>query len=198
MGAANHHLIFDLLDDIQGAMIEIGCAAWGGSTDCFAAVARLDPRFTFHAVDVNPKAFGHAQAVSARVPRMSAHQMTGEAFLAEEFPKTGQKICFAYLDNYDWNYDEGKEHEQPWVTEQRQAYESMGLEYSNAASARAHLEQTKLITDLAADRCVILFDDTFHDSRQLLGKGMTAVPYLQEQGWKIIEKTNLSMALANY
>ena len=199
MGANRHHYILERIDDLRGSIIEIGSG--GASTDFYAALAACLDRFTFYAVDPNHRAYEYAKRLAKMIPRMTAYNLTGERFFSEEYPKISSPICFAYLDNHDWNYDElTAGQEQPWIASQRSEYELMGIEYSNKASAQAHLDQTKEIIRYAADRCVILFDDTYDTGRTmgLQGKGMTAVPYLLENGWKIVDQTNLSIALSNY
>jgi len=199
MGANNHHHILSVMDDLSGAIIEIGTAAWGGSTDCFATLAACHDRFTFHTVDTGDGPHAYASALAKRIPRMLVHKMTGEVFLSEVYPSLSHPICYAYLDNYDWNYDEGKAGpEQDWITEQRRSYEAMGLEYSNAASAQAHLMQTMELIKFAGPRCIILYDDTYQIRSKWHGKGMIAIPHLLEKGWKIVEKTDLSVGLSNY
>lgn len=199
MGANRHHFIIEKIDELEGTIVEIGSG--GASTDFYAAIAACLDRFTFYAIDPNQKAYRYAKRLSKSIPRMRAYNLTGEQFLREEFPMISSPICFAYLDNHDWNYDEfNSTGEQPWITVQRQEYKIMGIEYSNRASAQAHLDQTIEILRYAADRCIILFDDTYDTGKSmgLQGKGMTAVPYLLEQGWNIVDQTNLSIALSNY
>ena len=199
MGANRHQYLIDRIDDLEGAIIEIGSG--GASTNFFAAITFCLEKFSFFAVDPSPRAYDTASKLSTRVPRMTAYQMKGEDFLTKEYPHISSKICFAYLDNHDWNYDEQTpKDEQPWVANQRSEYSRMGIEYSNRASAQAHLDQTKEILRYASERCIILFDDTYDTGKTmgLQGKGMTAVPYLLERGWKIVDKTNLSIGLSNF
>ncbi len=76
-------------------------------------------------------------------------------------------ICFVYMDGADYhNGTQG-----PAVDE-----------YSVAA----HLEAAVEIEKRAAERCVIIFDDTNYKGWRCLGKGAFAVPYLIGRGFEVL------------
>ena len=113
------------------------------------------------------------------------------------------KIRVLYLDNFDWIYYE-PENMPPWVQKQIMRYASFDLIMNNENSQKAHLEQTKLIASVAAEKCVIHFDDTrlvpTHENtpRHFDGKGGTAVPWLVSQGWRVLYGDNSNIACANF
>ncbi len=132
---------------------------------------------------------------------MEAYLMSGENFLKNVFPKMNQKICYAYLDNFDWNgYEENPKDEWPdWMIEIYNKYKNLGLDLTQKNSAEVHLEQTKLILNHCADKCIIHFDDTYGDLETYhIGKGQLAVPYLRNNGWNILSSQNGSVIMANY
>jgi hypothetical protein len=113
--------------------------------------------------------------------------MKGEDFMKNVFPTLkDEKIVFAYLDNFDYIYDEirGK----AFVNKQIQLYSTYNIQMNNENSKKAHLEQAQHVHNQSADDCFILFDDTFLNKKgEYDGKGTTGITWLQEHGWKIVE-----------
>ena len=119
--------------------------------------------------------------------------MTGEQFLRDHLK---EKICYAYLDNFDYIYDPNN---LPWWVEgQIKRYSELGVEMNNTNSQHAHLLQATLCNIIAQDRCVIQLDDTWKTKETWTGKGGTAVPYLIDQGWKAVYTNERSVALINF
>jgi hypothetical protein len=87
----------------------------------------------------------------------------------------GRQVCFAWLDGYDWPYDD-----LPPDVLGRQAteYEQAGLVYSKQASQQSHLTIARLIAPWMAVGGVVAFDDTWQVGGGWDGKGGTAVPWL--------------------
>jgi hypothetical protein len=197
MGARNHHLISRYLDQLKGAIVEIGAGRGEGSTDFFAGIAAARPEFQYHSVDFDPEAHKIINRYKNHIANMHAHQLRGEDFLADHILPTGEKICWAYLDNFDWNYYEG---EPPmYVQRQIARYQEFGLVMNNANSQQAHLDQAKLVAAAAAERCVIHFDDTrTWDGVAFDGKGGTAVPWLLSQGWHLLHQSTSNIACCNF
>ena len=130
---------------------------------------------------------------SDRIDNCHAFCMTGEEFLRTQLT---EKICYAYLDNFDYIYDPNN---LPWWVEgQIKRYQQLGVEMNNTNSQHAHLLQAKMCVANAQDRCVIQLDDTFKHGNTWSGKGGTAVPYLVDQGWKIVYTHEQSVALINF
>ena len=77
-------------------------------------------------------------------------------------------------------------------------YRELGVDMNNTNSQQAHLLQAQMCNLNAQDRCVIQLDDTFKRGDTWTGKGGTAVPYLVDQGWKIVYTHEQSVALINF
>lgn len=205
MGARNHHLIVDYLDQLSGSIVEIGAGRCEGSTDFFAGIAACRPDLTYHSVDFDPEPHKVMGKYAVKLPNMTAHQMLGEQFLEDILIPSGERVCWAYLDNFDWIYY-APEDQPVWLQKQIMRYAQFDLIMNNENSQRAHLVQTQLIASIAADRCVIHFDDTRvvrADQEQGIprsydGKGGTAVPWLLTQGWRVIHGDNSNVACANF
>lgn len=73
-----------------------------------------------------------------------------------------RKIDFLFLDSYDYCGDE-----------------------ENVRKCHEHqLNKVKAVTDKLNDRCLILIDDVFNE--QWNGKGKLSIPYLLENGFKVL------------
>jgi hypothetical protein len=203
MGARSHHLIVEYLDQLQGSIVEIGAGRCEGSTDFFAGIAACRPDLQYHSVDFDPEAHKVMGKYALKISNMHAHLMRGEDFLANILVPSGERVCWAYLDNFDWIYY-APDDMPPWVQKQIMRYASFDLIMNNENSQAAHLEQTKLIASIAAERCVIHFDDTRlvpayeNIPRHFDGKGGTAVPWLVSQGWRVLYGDNSNIACANF
>ena len=202
MGASNYNYILNHIHSLKGAIVEIGSSRGEGSTEFFAGLVYGFPdKFIFHTVDFSENEYRRALRLTSNIKNMFAHKAIGEPWLEHEFPKFNQKICYAYLDNADWNWYENNanENEPNWIKEQRLLYINNGVEYSNNASSNAHLAQSKFIHSNACSRCIIQFDDTWQENNLYTGKGGLAIPWLLANGWKIIDQNNhMSIALSNY
>lgn len=196
MGARSHHYILKHLDDLEGSIVEIGCGRGEGSTDFYAGLAVGCKKFIHHAVDFDPDAYHVANNYSTLITNSHAHMMTGEEFLRSVFPALNEKICYAYLDNFDYNYDPANP---PWwVQEQIKRYREYGIDMTNENSELAHLTQTQLIVPYAANKCIIHLDDTFIQNNIWKGKGARAVPWLIDNNWKIVYSYSYTVALSNF
>lgn len=199
MGARKHHYILEHLDQLKGSLVEIGAGRSEGSTDFYAGLAAGKPDLQYHSVDFDPEAMTVMKSYADRIANMHAYQMLGEKFLQEVFPGLNEQIAYAYLDNFDWIFVPIP----PWVESQIRRYREFDLVLNNENSQLAHYNQTKLIVEHAADRCIIQFDDTFvvrDEKEQTIysGKGGTAVPYLVSLGWRVVYRESNSVALANW
>ena len=165
---------------LQGSVVEIGSERGEGSTAFLSSFCK-QLGLKFYSVDFEQEAYLKAKGT----PNTIAVHSTGEEFL-KNFPKN-EKICYAYLDNYDWNYGHEDLHNR-----QKKTYELYGLTLSNENSQKAHLDQTILISHLSADKCIISFDDTFYDNelKCVSGKGGTAHDWLTGEGWSNYKNTD--------
>jgi hypothetical protein len=196
MGARSHHYILQHLDQLEGSIVEIGCGRGEGSTDFYAGLVVGVTKFKHHAVDFDREAYTVAQSYADQIENSFAYMMTGEEFLQSVFPTLNEKVCYAYLDKFDWNYDTSTE--QWWHIEQKKQYAKYGITMNNENSQLAHLTQTQLLLSHCAKKCIIHFDDTYY-TNMWTGKGGTAVPFLLEHNWKIVYNNNMTtVALANF
>jgi hypothetical protein len=102
-------------------------------------------------------------------------------FLRGDWPLDAGWIKFAYLDSWDWPY---ANMDPRHLAEAVARYASLGLELTEDASARHHLDLAKEVESLAAPGAVIVFDDTWVDKNgKPDGKGRDAVPWLMDNGW---------------
>lgn len=193
MGARSHHYILQHLDELEGSIVEIGCGRGEGSTDFYAGLVVGVKKFRHHAVDFDREPYTVAQAYADQIENSFAYMMTGEEFLQSVFPALNEKVCYAYLDNFDWNYDTRTEQ-----FEQKNQYAKYGIVMNNENSQLAHLTQTQLLLPHCAKKCIIHLDDTYHTTKWE-GKGGTAVPFLLEHNWKIVYNNRMNtVALANF
>ena len=199
MGAKLHTKLLEYLPNLSdGILLEIGSDRGEGSTPFFAGLVYGTTR-ELYAVDPSDYVEQNVKYLVEQIPNVHFFKSTGEDFL-KEFDK---KIAYAYLDNYDWNAaeDELTATWEEWISDMINEYTQRGEKHSNEKCKQVHLEQAKLIAKLAADKCIIQFDDTYGNlDEHLLGKGATAVPWLLDNGWKTVHVSDQGGAwiLANY
>lgn len=200
MGAQLHYLILDYIEDLEGSIIEIGGYKGEGSTDFYAGLTYGLDKFKFYTIDIDNQVFLRTHPLAKKIPGMASYLMSGEKFLTEVFPEFNEKVCYAYLDNFDWNPYENQPKEQwpNWMIDLEEEYTRAGLSLTQKNSAEVHLEQAKLIEKHAATKCIIQFDDTYGDVNHLEGKGMLAVPYLKNNGWKMLVCEHGTVVMSNY
>lgn len=170
---------------IKGAVLEVGSDRFEGSTAHFASICK-ELGVPFYSVDCEPGAHERAKSV----PGTNAFLATGEAFLETEWPKinqsTGSRFSFVFLDNFDFLI---KSFKWEWEGQTRQTYQNLGLELNNENSQKAHLAQAQLVQPWLEQDAIIGFDDTWQKPDGTFdGKGGTAVPWLLEQGYFILEQ----------
>lgn len=203
MGAGAYDIILDydhILD--HNAIVELGANSLGpggdGSTSFFAAYLFNKPTVKFYTVDSDPGTIHTLDRYQKLMPDRF-HAWCGDAL--EMLDQITEPVAFAYLDNFDY-IPPGCE-DADWMLAMIENYRTRwGIELNNTNSAQAHLAQTKKIVEMAADQCVILFDDTWNvaegktfagliqpgtDHQDWYGKGATAVPWLLSQGWSVIK-----------
>lgn len=98
-------------------------------------------------------------------------------------------IGFAYLDSFDYIPPDSEEAD--WMINMINNYRRSGITLTNENSARIHLEQTKLISSKSAEKCVIMFDDTWR-----ISTGTTFSPSIcKEQPWRISALENEGISI---
>lgn len=115
------------------------------------------------------------------------HTMKGEDFLQNY----NEPIYYIYLDAFDF-YHGGHSDERKSKYEK---YLSCEITPDDTLCHEMHLQCCKNIIGKCNDKTIIVFDDILDDNKR--GKGVTAVPYLVDNGFKIIEysKKHHSMVL---
>lgn len=185
MGAQAYDLIDDF--DLKGSVVEIGTERGEGSTKYLAAACKeAGNKFYTVDFDLNAPSF----------PSLNQYRMRGEMFFEDHFPDD-EKICFAYLDGFDWVWPT-LEGILDWQLDQIEHYATYGITMNNENSQLSHLSLTQSVVESAADKCVILFDDTYlkapdYENLSFDGKGGMACDWLIEQGW---EQIHLSQPVA--
>ena len=189
MGAKKYNLIDNY--NLTGSVVEIGTERGEGSTDYLSkACKKTGNKFYTIDFDINVPRFKDAEQ----------YFMTGEKFFDSVFPED-EKICFAYLDGFDWIWEPEEEVQPLWITEQIDYYKTYGIEMNNDNSQLSHLNITKEVEKHAADKCIILFDDTFHTGSHYDGKGGTACHWLlarSKRWYKIHMEGNGAHAFCNW
>lgn len=196
MGARAYTIIEQYKTHLEGSVIEIGSDRGEGSTRYLFEFCKRN-HLNFYTIDID-------EAVHEGVLSFcdTAFRMSGQYFLDYLFPDFNEKICFAYLDNFDYIFKsiEGKD----WVNKQIEHYKSKNLTMNNYNSKRHHLEQAKRLISHAADTCFVLFDDTWElkhprtDDRCYDGKGGFAIPYLLSCGFRVFSKSKNEVPHKSY
>lgn len=173
MGARAYRYL-SLYKPSPGCLIEVGSERGEGSTAWLADYSKRHG-LRFYTADIDPEAHGRAREITA-----GARLTTGVELL-----KRVGSVSVAYLDGYDWIPPWATVEE--WVNLQRSRYRQLGIDHSNEACEAVHLEEAELVARKATDRCVVICDDTFRDDGRWRGKGALAVPYLQAEGFEIVD-----------
>jgi hypothetical protein len=174
------------IKDQNALFLEIGSARMGDdqSTSWLAELAQtIGTKLV--TVDLNREHFQHA----GMVPNVDAYNSSGEQFLMQHYDNfyPSKKICFAYMDNFDWDWH--PEITPDWIHAQIAQYKKdFGITMNNVNSQAAHLLQAIEIERRTADKCLIIFDDTFFNKAwgDYSGKGGAAVPYLVAKGFNVV------------
>tara|TARA_Y100001938_G_scaffold147304_1_gene228181 strand:- start:593 stop:1267 length:675 start_codon:yes stop_codon:yes gene_type:complete len=173
------------LEKMKGDIIEIGSERGEGSTTFLKSFANQNS-MNFYTVDLDKNVYDGAKSIVGK----DAFNMTGEEFLENVYPNldsSSGKICFAYLDNFDYIFPEIESRN--FVKEQIELYKTYDVEMNNDNSKLAHLKQSKLIHKYKSDNCFILFDDTYINHQgNYSGKGGTSIPWLLDNGWEILNE----------
>ena len=188
----------DYIDRIdRGAWVEIGVDRGEGSTQFFSNLAK-DHATRFYAVDADIDQITRIQnmlKVDDQIPdHITVIHSTGEKFL-KEFGENaqGNKISFAYLDNFDWDYQLNDAGESPGVyQDHKNNYRNkFGLEMTNMNSQIAHLAQAIQLVPLMTDNAVVVCDDTWYIPQEGIysGKCSAAIPFLLMSGFKELDRS---------
>lgn len=168
MGGLGYVLCERIVLPEQGCFVEVGTDNGEGSTLFLLRAAEMQER-PFWSIDINP-----ARALSP------VWSLTGDG--ARVIPTIAGPIAFAYLDSHDWPYS--------WIDTngaQGKEYAARGQELTCEASQAAHLAQAQAVHAKSLVGSVVVFDDTWRRVLGWAGKGGTAIPWLLQHGWELLE-----------
>jgi len=194
MGAGAYDIILDynhILD--HRAVVELGSNSLGpsgdGSTGFFAGYVFNKPSTKFYTMDMEPGIISSLNRFQKLMPDRF-HAWCGDPL----------ELLDSVTEPFDY-IPPGCE-DADWMLDMIENYRARGTDLNNANSAAVHLAQAQKVVEKVADRCVIMFDDTWNihtgktfeglvkpgtDTEGWYGKGATAVPWLLSQGWSVIE-----------
>lgn len=159
-------------------ILEIGSERGEGSTLWLFNFAK-EAGLNFVTVDLDEGSYNNAREIVGS----SAFLMSGEDFL--DGTNLLSPVSFAYLDNFDWIWEQWKDAE--WILNAVRHYASRNLVLNNLNSQLAHLRQSMKLLPKLDDTCAILFDDTWQRWDDTYdGKGGAAVPFLLAHGFQDI------------
>ena len=171
----NHIDKIDIVHDI----LEIGSDRTDGSTPVLAKIAR-DTNKILYSVDMDPKNIS-INTEKYKDDPVKFYNLKGEDFLDQN---KDLKFSIVLLDNFDWNWDP---YNMPdWMEYLISSYkEDFNLEMNNVNSQQAHLLQCLKLTDMFAEQCMVICDDTWWEDKKgiYLGKCGAAIPYLLSLGF---------------
>ena len=204
MGALSHSAMNQYREYIgDGVAVEVGCSVPDkiSSSQWFGNYFS-EEGIEYHGFDVVENIVETLNRHFAHKPEIYFHLKDWK----EGFKELTKPIAFAYLDSFDY-IPPGMEESQ-MIKRQRPLYKQRGTELTNENSEDFHLELAQWVHERAADKCLILLDDTFKieetktfaqkiaEGRQRghtyedgwFGKGRTAIPWLESQGWRILPR----------
>lgn len=118
-----------------------------------------------------------------------AHHSDGAAFIRA----LDEPIAVLYLDNFDVVYNE--KHRESLMRRVGSAYEDNAETLNNERAAAVHLEQAEAAMPLLTRPAFVGFDDTMVRDGALWGKGATAVPFLEAEGFTVVARCEDGLVL---
>lgn len=171
MSSAGHSLIDRVDVAPDECVVEVGSDRGEGSGALRKFCA--DRGWQFVSVDVRPGA-GDVCA-------------TGEEWLESRSPRN-LRVRFAYLDNFDWPYDEMDPARLGTVVAQ---YAARGVRLTKTGSMAAHLRQMIALHRLTPAGAWVVIDDTWVGNGRWHGKGTWAVAWARENGWRVADRRGI-------
>ena len=171
-------------EDLKGkTIIEIGTVRefldGQNSTECFIKLC-IEKDMKLITVDMDEKCSNNAKTLCEKYD-FSCEIITAKG---EDYLKTKKSFDYIYLDGYD--YDHGQ-HSQ----ERQDRYNHyMSTDINNEECWQSHLSMVELLCKISNKNSVICFDDIINHE---VGKGVTAIPYLNMKGWKIKNQSKTSV-----
>jgi len=157
-------------------LVEIGSTRGGGSTTALVKLAdRCD--FCFTTCDILP---GRAKAALVKADDCRGHDavcLDGAVFLAT---LEDDSLAGVYLDAFDLVV--------PHTMKYRPVYAGFGLKFTQENCEAMHLACAKELVSKVCKGGLVCIDDTGIKEEKFHGKGATAVPYLLEHGFVLIDR----------
>jgi len=167
--------------------VEIGSERGHGSTEAHCMLCnRLG--YSFITVDVDPGVCANSKKIIKLInEEFEGHNESGEDFLSEY----KSEINVLYLDAFDLGHMRGRP-VGDYVSDTIDTYTRRGVSLSTPNSHLAHLTMVENAIDKMAEGGIIIFDDVYVEEYDLpagpfKGKGETAIPYLLDKGYEIID-----------
>ena len=180
----------------NSVFVEIGSDKGNGSTLPLAGMAKtLGLRLI--TVDIEQQLMGRLRYRYPNDPRLDNIDCVcaqGSQWAQEVFPKHNLTISCLYLDNFDWDYGDSQWHH--LIVEQQQEYANKGYEMTNFNSQLEHLAQMTALLPLMDPSSIVICDDTYIWNNCWVGKCGAVVPFLQLNGYNVIEKDDSAVMLA--
>ncbi|MDB4664891.1 hypothetical protein OAE97_00925 [Verrucomicrobia bacterium] len=157
-------------------LIEIGSSRAGESSDSSGEFYKLSKtkKFNFTTVDMDRL---NIKVLKNKYEGINAIHMKGEDFLK----KVNAKIDFLYLDAFDFDHGD---HGSKRINRYK---EEMNCEIKNDLCHQMHLDCVINAYQKISDDGIIVFDDVMNNFKS--GKGVTAIPFLLDNGFKVSTKT---------
>jgi glycosyltransferase involved in cell wall biosynthesis len=168
---------------LKGSVLEIGSDRHEGSTEYFNNICQKN-NVDFYSVDCEQGAYERAKSIVGT----RAFKMKGEDFIKGlESDTTLIKFSFVFLDNFDF-FIPGVGDPKNLVDIENN-YKLLNMLFNNEESQKTHLLQAQLIQPYMMDDAIIGFDDTWQKPDGTFdGKGGTAVPWLLQNGYTILDE----------
>ena len=180
MGQIFKHAV-NFAESIQSnsVFVEIGSDRWEGSTEFLANMA-LEKGTILHSVDIDTDASNRIELSS-----INWHIGIGSIWCQEYAINVGKHIGLVYLDNFDYDWDINQVNSM--IQDQKVSYlKNYGITMNNQSCQIEHMKQIIALTPWLADKCVIIFDDTYCYNDCWIGKCGPAVVYLLALGFSIV------------
>jgi hypothetical protein len=167
----------------KGVIVEIGSARETNSSESstfFFNKIGKENGIDFFSIDFSKDSYLMAKSIINERAILS----DGNIFLKNFRNYTDKNISVLYLDNFDVIYNE--KHKASLLTRIGNVYEKNNEQLNNIRSAEVHLEQLITAIEFLNQDSYIIIDDTQLIDTNWWGKGAKVVPYLLENGYKII------------
>jgi hypothetical protein len=182
MGAQMHVLLSGCPDAEEGCIVELGEGRGDGSSMFLEELCDVRG-WKFCSVGLSP-------TPSSDIRPENYYAMTGEEFMSNVYPQIGLSVVGAYLDNFDWTWDPSNFSRLPETDNGRMQfvqYAARGVVLNNINSSVVHYKQMVLLEPYMVKNSLVVFDDTWFDSRSecFIGKGSAAAYHLVSKGWEL-------------